>query len=305
MCELGGDEGQVQSGVLVPPGSRRYSFAMSRTSPVALVLALVLGCGSGSGSGDDTTTNNSNSTGGETAAPGTGEGTTSTSGTSGTSGDVAPTTGAGTTSGTETSVGTTQADETGTTGSVTTATSGGESCSPGYSAGCCFGDGECCPCVGFACEIFADGAAIEAFQQCTCQQGVCADACEVACAGDGIDLSCFICAQKSAQGECKEQFAACDGSFEYTCDAEPVSCEECESCSISGACYDAWFACWQDEGGCQDIIIGCEPGCADTACLQKCADDAPAGGQLYQAWLNCTYCDSCSSQCGGDGVQCN
>jgi hypothetical protein len=257
-----------------------------------LFLALVSACGPGGSTTPGTTDTGAGTTG-------TSAGTTEVAGTS----TTAPTT--STDPGTSTTPTTTQ--EPGTTIAPTTSADPdtfGEDCEPGYSAGCCFGDGECCPCVGFACEPFGDAAAIEAFQQCTCQSEVCADACEVACVGGGIDGSCFVCAEKAARGACEAEFVGCDGALEFACDAPPASCAECEQCSLTGDCFDAWFACWDDEGGCQDIMLQCEPGCRDQACLQQCADDATAGKELYAAFLSCTYCDRCAEACGDVGVTC-
>src|SRR5262245_43123906 len=108
-------------------------------------------------------------------------------------------------------------------------TSSGGSCDPGYSAGCCFGDGYCCPCVGFYCAPDADHAAIEAFQQCACAAGVCATECQLACQGGGIDGACFVCASKVAQTTCAAEFAGCSGTLPFAC--PPATCEACEACS--------------------------------------------------------------------------
>lgn len=262
-------------------------------SALSLAVALSGGCGPGT-----TDTNASDS-----SSAGT---TSTTSGTTGTSGTTTGTTGtmtgtSGTTSGT-TGAPTTGVDPTGVT-SVSSST-GGENCDPGYSAGCCFGDGECCPCVGFDCDPLADAAAIEAFQGCACQLEVCADACAVACAGGGIDNSCFVCADKAGQTTCQQEFAACGGHLDASCDP-PEGCPACEYCALTGECYDAWFACWSDVGGCQNLVIQCEPMCGqDPGCLQTCADAFPMGPGLYQAYLDCVYCDTCAGACGDAGVSC-
>lgn len=264
--------------------------------PSALLLQLVTACGPGSSTTPGTTDTSAGTT--ETPATTEAAGTSTTAPTNSTEPDTS--TGPGTTTPTTTL-------DPGTTIAPTTSTDPdtfGEDCDPGYSAGCCFGDGECCPCVGFACEPFSEPAAIEAFQQCACQSDVCADACEVACVGGGIDGSCFVCAEKAARGACEAEFVGCNGALEFACDAPPASCGECEQCSLTGDCFDAWFACWDDSGGCQDIMLNCEPGCGDQACLQQCADDATVGKELYQAWLECTYCDKCVEACGDVGVSC-
>ncbi|MCY1061652.1 hypothetical protein [Nannocystis sp. SCPEA4] len=224
----------------------------------------------------------------------------------GTTGPSTPTTGATTTTtNSSTSTSTTTASTTTdalTTDALTSATTAFDpDCPPGYSPGCCEGDGGCCPCVGFNCADNASSDEIEQFQDCTCQADVCADACSSACAGDGIDVSCFVCADKAGQTTCAAEFAGCGGGFAFTC--PPETCDDCRGCARTGACYDAWFACWSDSD-CRELLIYCVEYCTDAACEQACNEEFPAGAALHQAYLDCAYCDSCADLCDIDGVAC-
>jgi hypothetical protein len=186
------------------------------------------------------------------------------------------------------------------TSSAPTSTSTGEQCDPGSSAGCCFGDGSCCPCVGFDCAYDADHAAIEAFQQCACAADVCAAECPYACQGGGIDVSCFVCAAKVAQTKCATEFAACGGELGFAC--PPSTCDDCEACSITSGCYDAWHACWFD-ADCRAIAI-CSESCTELACMVDCAAGGPPGASLYTAFLECTYCGACAGTCDDAALSC-
>jgi hypothetical protein len=271
--------------------------------PFVLLAVLAAACGPGTsdtaaseGSSGTTVGTTMGTTVGTTTGTPTGTGTDATTGT--------PTT--GTTGTTVTSdITTTTVGTVSSTTDIGSTTDGGENCPKGYSAGCCFGDGVCCPCVGFDCSFGASSNEIEAFQQCACQQDVCADACQYACEGGGIDVSCFVCADKAGQTTCQQEFMACGGQLDADC-AAPADCESCQYCALTGECYDEWLACWQEANGCQDLAIQCEPMCGeDAACLQECANQFPNGPGLYQPYLDCVYCSTCAEQCGDAGVSCN
>ena len=251
---------------------------------LGFTLALVA-CGPGKSSTTDATTGNPDTLG--TTAPGT-------------TGTTTPTTDAATATSTSGTAATTTPD--GLTTDVVTSTTPMEDCPPGYSAGCCAGDGECCPCVGFNCADDADAAAIQAFQDCACQADVCGDACSIACAGGGIDGSCFVCADKVGQTTCAGEFAACDGHTSFNC--PPTDCQGCQWCAQTSDCYDPWFACWSDDA-CRDLLIFCAESCSDAACEQACNDEFPAGAALHQAYLDCAYCDACADLCDVGGVTCD
>lgn len=266
---------------------KRYPSGMRSRSPWLTSLALtaaLAGCG-----------------GGKTTSSTTDGGTTDTAGTTSTGTTSTPTTGAPTTSSTTTSTTTTSTGTTDFTTDVITTATPGENCPPGYSAGCCFGDGECCPCVGFNCTLGATIAETQPFQDCACQADVCADACTFACSTGGIDLSCFVCADKAAQTTCAAEFADCGGTLSFTC--PPASCDDCRACAQTGACFDAWFACWSDDA-CRQLIISCAETCPDAACEQACNDKFPDGAALHQAYLDCAYCDQCAGLCDVDAVTC-
>ncbi|MDI1446994.1 hypothetical protein [Polyangium sp. 6x1] len=82
-------------------------------------------------------------------------------------------------------------------------------CPAGRSDGCCAGDGLCCPCVQ-GCDPTKDDLA-DALIACVCAAGVCADACKVECAGEGITGDCTPCVQQAAMGACKAEYEACGG----------------------------------------------------------------------------------------------
>ncbi|MDI1434808.1 hypothetical protein [Polyangium sorediatum] len=84
-------------------------------------------------------------------------------------------------------------------------------CPAGRSDGCCPGDGICCPCVQ-GCDLAPEAPPTDAFITCICAAGVCADACKVECAGEGITGDCAPCAQQAAMGACKAEYEACGGT---------------------------------------------------------------------------------------------
>ncbi|WP_437672248.1 hypothetical protein [Sorangium sp. So ce131] len=92
---------------------------------------------------------------------------------------------------------------------------GGEcACPLGRSDSCCPGDGICCPCV-LGCDedkIFSQDPATDALIACACAAGVCAEECEVECAGEGISARCAPCVEQAGMDQCKAELEACSGS---------------------------------------------------------------------------------------------
>lgn len=74
------------------------------------------------------------------------------------------------------------------------------------------------------------------------------------------------------------------GSSNSTCNAcvHDSCCSQDAACSASGSCVDYW-----------NCAITCQ---GDSACLDVCDEDYPAGRSGYQALEGCIY-DSCSSDC--------
>ncbi|WP_437611181.1 hypothetical protein WMF20_05070 [Sorangium sp. So ce834] len=87
-------------------------------------------------------------------------------------------------------------------------------CPLGRGDGCCAGDGICCACVQ-GCDPGTDmqqDAETDALIACVCAAGVCADECEVECAGGGITADCAPCVQQARTDACKAEYEACGGS---------------------------------------------------------------------------------------------
>ena len=84
---------------------------------------------------------------------------------------------------------------------------------PGRSAGCCPGDGYCCPCV-LGCDggglSFSQATTIDAFIACVCAPSVCGSECKFECVGEGAGgEACTACAKQAGMGPCAAQFTAC------------------------------------------------------------------------------------------------
>ena len=100
-------------------------------------------------------------------------------------------------------------------------TNGPDECPLGRSDGCCFGDGECCPCV-LGCDpdtSFNQDPETDAFIACVCEDDACQVQCENECAGSGIGDDCEPCATQI--GICMDELSACAGSGDGDGDGEP------------------------------------------------------------------------------------
>lgn len=176
------------------------------------------------------------------------------------------------------------------TTSVTSST--GMSCDPGFSAGCCFGDGECCPCAAHACDPLSSHESQIVMTNCLCEPDVCGPECASACVGLGIDVSCFVCAQKKGADACSAELAQCNGTT-VDCSA-PADCATCRGCGDADGCYDAWHDCWFDEE-CQAVMLCAGDGTRDA--LLACLPEHPTAEPLLTAYLDCSYCTLCSAEC--------
>lgn len=186
---------------------------------------------------------------------------------------------------------------TSTTTSTTATTSTGESCDPGFSAGCCFGDGSCCPCAAHQCDPLSTHESQIVLTNCLCEADVCGAECASACVGLGIDLSCFVCAQKVGADACSAELAQCNGTT-TDCSA-PADCNGCRGCADADTCYDAWHACWFDSE-CQAVML-CSGDFSRDALL-ACLPANPTAEPLLTAYLDCTYCTACTTQCPEDSA---
>jgi hypothetical protein len=118
----------------------------------------------------------------------------------------------------------------GTGGNILTSTTA-ENCPPASSPGCCGGDGGCCSCVGRSVCIDPNGVdsfvlgndpGVQDLTECVCRENVCADECDSACAGRGIDGACLGCVEEAVKGACSAQAEVCSAVPEKPCAFPPV-----------------------------------------------------------------------------------
>jgi hypothetical protein len=168
---------------------------------VPSLALLALSCGTTATSDDEVAVT-------ETAASETSVTETSASETSASETSAAETTETSTET-TETSTETTETStETTETSTGTTETMG---CSIGRSAGCCFGDGECCPCI-LGCDpdtSFEQDPETDALIACACAADACQAECANECAGNGIGGDCEPCVEQLGMNVCMAEYLAC------------------------------------------------------------------------------------------------
>ena len=82
-----------------------------------------------------------------------------------------------------------------------------------------------------------------------------------------------------------------------SCD-DKGNCSECASCAEAQICASELSSCGNDASceGLAECINYCG---VDQSCQQECYLGNPNGVSLYNAMMNCVYCDTCASDCSG------
>jgi hypothetical protein len=93
---------------------------------------------------------------------------------------------------------------------------------------------------------------------------------------------------------------------------QPSSCDNhgfcgdtesgCISCAVNDPCFPHLEACQTDQA-CIDYVTCVDP-CPDQACADNCAENFPAGAQIYNDLVNCVICEQCYNDCDGAGSGC-
>jgi hypothetical protein len=111
---------------------------------------------------------------------------------------------------------------------------------------------------------FPPTPAVESFDDCVCQTGICAVECQYACAGDGIDKECPACVTDAAGSACMTAFLMCPDAAANEC------APTCGQVSVGP--------------------IGLSPGYGTV-----CETTGPAF-EAFQAYIACAT-QSCASEC--------
>ncbi|MCK9523648.1 MAG: hypothetical protein M0R76_11515 [Proteobacteria bacterium] len=124
-----------------------------------------------------------------------------------------------------------------------------------------------------------------------------------ACSGDGDERSLLPDQSNDNNSDNSSNRPTGDMS---RCDNKGDCWGGCWFCATHGPCKPAYSACLGD-GTCKalkDCLDNCDGASDWQGCSSNCYNAYPGGRQLYDAYLDCMYCEACVSDCAFVGHVC-
>lgn len=160
--------------------------------------------------------------------------------------------------------------------------------------GPCLDDADCCSGVCFPNQVCA-GVCSANGSACTsnaeCCDGQCSGSTCCVPEGNACTTHSDCCSNNCDAGSCGPVVGSlCDNSG--ACGDQGTGCT---ACALAGNCQAANDACLNGQD-CLDFL-GCVGACSDQTCYDACVVANPVGAGLYDAILQCVYCQECPVDC--------